>query len=256
MAYLFYSLPYVWPRVPVEIARIGIIVCGVVILGIILSYTPVWNKLFKPSTDNYDKIIKIKYTEPRSLLPVFQDIIWMLLLAILFSFGVLAIHNTIVDNMASETAIWRWILAILLFIVFPILGIINTLITLIPKRKSVRKKRHLEADRKKFVFKQDINTIYNKCIEALITMKSEIFEMDKNNTSNPIKAWRKNILFGDSVINITLNKTSTKEVEVHVLSDSQWINILGTIFRINKRNVSIFIKRLNSSIRETQQRKR
>jgi hypothetical protein len=229
----------------------GLIVDGVIFLfmifTIIISMTPLCEKIFKSSvtkaninkSKNYKNVSSIHYKEPLNRFPLFLDFLWILLGTMLIYFGIQALYGTIVGHLVNKTAIWRWILWAILYVLFPIKMAVDGIIDLTTWGKKYKARRDKRTRSLSVTLKQEISITYNKCLDILNGMKTQIFEMDKNNAS-PIKAWKWNPILGDTVINVTLSQINNKEVKIVIVSNNQWINLLGVVFNINQRNVDIF----------------
>jgi hypothetical protein len=210
--------------------------------GVTVFRSPI-TKENRITSKNYRNISRIHFREPMGRFPIYIDYFWILIALIILSVGILALYNTIVNGAATSTPIWRWVLFGFLFIAFQIWIIIQTIIEIITWDRKYKAKISKYTKDATFAFPNKITTVYDKCLGILDEMNAEIFEMDRN-SFNPIKAWVKNSIFGDSVFVITLTQIGDKDTNIRIVSNSQWINNFGVIYNTNQKLLDKFRKSL------------
>lgn len=236
---LFFLLPYRVEVVPNWVVYPLICICGLVIIGSILAFTPFWDKFSKkepiqalsidsdsiPSTNTYGSIVRITAQEPSKHAPIIIDIVLVICSLIILASGILIMCMAILDGVIPRDFDAGWLMFILLLIVSPIWILVDTIIF---ERKQRKLDRSRVAKEKTVDLYDKADAVFDRCLQAIVTWQSSIIAM---NRPKLIKArWR------NSIITVTVTNMAYGRVRVHTLSDSKWTTTKWD-FGINQRNV-------------------
>lgn len=252
IGFLFYLLPYVWPTMPKELAYSGISICVLVLIGVILSYSPIWHKFFKkipittPSTVNdisgisYDKICKIEQQEPSKRPPIFLNVALVLSWSVMLAFGGLLIYLWIDGKLNTQISL-SLLLSPVIFIALPIWVLVDTLWL---ARKHYTLDKSSVAKDKKIILLGDIKEVFDGCLGVLDIMKATPIIMEKPKLfKGHLRSW-----FGNSIITVKTNRVRGNKVRIYVLSDSQWVTVRWDIWNVNQRNINTFEQLIRSKL--------
>jgi hypothetical protein len=226
---------------PKGLEYIGITICGLVIIGIMLSHTPIRDKLLgrktvtapsAPSSASYKNVLKIKQREPSNRPPIILEIALIVCLLILLAFGVLAICLWIKGEIAAPSGL-SGILAFVFFVALPIWFLVDILIL---ERKHYKSGESSVAKNKTIILYGEINEVFDGCIRVLGRMKVIPITIDKPKL---FKGYLRSLL-GNSIITLKTNKVRGGKVKIYVLSDAKWVTVTWDIFNVNQRNVDNF----------------
>jgi len=181
------------------------------------------------SIGNYENIEWIQGPEPNNRPPVLFNRILTACSLILLVFGLLSVYLWITGRIVGQISL-SWMFFFVVFIVFPILALLDTYIW---EKKYYKLGRSTKAKYKTIVLRGDINEVFHKClkvIDARMRMRtnSRIIIMDRPKL---IKA-----LIGGFVISITTRCMTDNKVRIYFLSESQWVTT-KIDFGINQRNI-------------------
>ncbi|MBL7208853.1 MAG: hypothetical protein ISS52_02020 [Dehalococcoidia bacterium] len=184
------------------------------------------------STGNYENIEWIQGPEPNNRPPVLFNRILTACSLILLTFGLLSVYLWITGRIVGQTSL-SWMFFFVVFIVFPILALLDIYIW---EKKCYKSGRSARAKDNTIILRGDINEVFNRClkvIDARVRMRtnSRIIMMDR---PKRIKA-----LIGGFVISVTTRRMRDNKVRIYFLSDCQWVTT-KIDFRMNQRNVDRF----------------
>jgi len=249
-AYLFSLLDSEWPKMFHLATPIGIAICSILIIVILLSYTPIWQRLLggksiailpptSPIPDNYyQNIINIKGKEPSNYPPAWINIVLnvcylIMLTAVIILLGIekTPVHFTPI-----------WIFFFLFLVVLPLWFLVDTNI-IEPRQNRLGKSK--VAMPKTIILSSDIDMVFNKCLKVLDMMKTTKVIVERPKF---IKAWQPDNMRGNRVITVNLSRRRGKEAKtkIDILSDSQWTTTKWDFFHGNRKNVDTFERLITS----------
>ncbi len=245
---LFFVLPYRVEAVPNWVVYLVISICGLVIIGSILAFTPLWDKFSKkepiqalpsdsdsiPSTNAYSSIVRITAQEPSKHPPVIVNTVLVICSLITLAFGIWIMYMAILGGVIPRDFDAGWLMVILFLIVSPIWILVDTIIIEGKQRKLGRSR---VAKEKTVDLHDKADTVFDRCLQAIGTWQSSIIAM---NRPKLVKArWR------NSIMTATVTNMGHGRVRVHILSDSKWTTTKWD-FGINQRNVDTFERLLQT----------
>lgn len=235
---------------PYWIIYVGFGICFIVFSGAMLALTPIWGKIFKRKTtpafniatapnvptSNYSSIVpnSIKQPSPSNRPPMFFDVILLICMSIILAFGIWMMYLWITAKLAGVIGFGQ-VLLFVLSIIFPILIFTDIFYW---QRKQYKLGRSCVYKDKVMRLDGDKDKIFDICFKILdTTPKSIIIEANKPKL---VKAF-----VSGYMITIAIKPMRNKKVEIHILSDSQWMTT-KIDWGVNQRKVD----KLDHQIRE------
>lgn len=181
---------------------------------------------------SYNNIQIIRGYMPSNHPPVLLKVIMTACCLIILAFGLLTIYLWIAGEIVGQITL-AWIYFFVVFIVLPILGLLDIYAW---EKKYYKLGKSARAKDKTIILHGDINEIFNKCLKVIDTRigmrtNSRIIIMDRPKL---IKA-----IFGDSILTVKARFMQNNKVRVDFSSDSQWVTT-KIDFGVNQRNVDKF----------------
>ncbi|MCJ7515529.1 MAG: hypothetical protein MUO89_06135 [Dehalococcoidia bacterium] len=247
---MLYFLPHLVPSMPNWIIRVGFGICFILFSGAILALTPIWNKIFKiktipvssvtttssAPTGNYNSLVpnSVKQPNPSNRPPMLFDVVLLICMSIILAFGIWMMYLWITGKLIGIVGFGQLLLFVL-SIAFPILIFIDIFHW---QRRQYKLGRSCVYKDKVINLDGDRDKIFDICFNILdAAPKSTIIEAYKPKL---VKA-----LINGYVVTITVKQMRNKKIEIHILSDSQWMTT-KIDWGVNQRRVN----KLDRLIRE------
>jgi hypothetical protein len=191
---------------------------------------------------SYNNIQMIRGYMPSNRPPVLLKVIMTACCLIILAFGLLTIYLWIAGEIVGQITL-AWIYFFVVFIVLPILGLLDIYIC---EKKYYELGKSARAKGKTIILHGDINEVFNKCLKVIDTRigmrtDSRIIIMDRPKL---IKA-----IFGDSILTVKARYIQNNKVRIDFLSDSQWVTT-KIDFGVNQRNVDKFDRLIRSEMNQ------
>ena len=244
---MLYSLPYMGILMPKLVAYIVFGICFLVFSGAMLALTSRGKKLFGIHNDaptpsvlvsSYSSVIPDSTSQisPRNRPPLFFDVLLLLSATIIFSFGIWMMFMWISGKLTAMIGFGQMLL-FAFSIVTPILAFVDVFYW---QRKQYKLRRSFVYKEKVERFSGDKDNIFDICYKILDTLpKSTIIEAPKPKL---VKA-----LINGYIATITIRPLRNKRVEVHIISDSQWMTT-KIDWGVNQRKVNKIDRMIRSEI--------
>ena len=244
VAAAFWVLPYQVKTMPIWIPYLVDSVCGLMVIGVILSMTPVWGKMFGsgklqspvradlPPTEYY-QTLRIVQQEPNKQPPVILDAA-LVCIALLTLFAVgLEIYLFATGKLPISQINTRLVLSLVVYVGMSVWLLISTFLVE-PKYRKLGKSA--VAREKQVDVKGNAGDIFLRAVKTIAMEPHIIWKLD---TPKLIRArWR------HATVTVTTTNVGHGVVRTNITSDGRWTTTRFD-FGTNQRNVEALVRAIS-----------
>lgn len=228
-------------------------VCGLAIIGAILSLTPIWDRWFPiwskwfpkrtsvitelstnlPRHDNsmkwYENIVDVNEPAPNRRPSMISNIFFTIFNTLVIGYGLFVIYIMIIAFMANQFN-WTWAIAPILLLAPPIWNLVDYFVK---ARRRYKLGKSSREKHKTIIWRGELDRIFTVCLKVIYCrtekkINSRVFRVKRPELIR--------ILFGSCILTVMIRQLVNDEVRIYFQSDNQYVTD-SLDFGKNQRNV-------------------